>query len=215
VTAGPEPYTPANVRRLPPPGSRKYAAILDTAEERFGSLGFKKASVDDIAAAAGVSRPLVYRYFTSKEELYEVVVDRVISEWCDAVKAQAAVAAPTAAHRLKLVMHASIGFARSRPALHQLLALESQAMLYAYSDVLTRGTETLTTVITDILQQGARDGEIRQDVAVPHMALLLVEVCQAFANRIMSGADVADAPGLLTDVVDAALFGVVTAGRGT
>jgi AcrR family transcriptional regulator len=209
VTSSLEPRVGPNVRRLPPEGSLKYAALLDAAEERFGAVGFKKANVDDIAAAAGISKPLIYRYFSTKEELYEVVVDRIVTEWCDVVTAQAARATPTAGHSLRLVLTASVEFARSRPVLRGLLAREGQLMLSDYSDVLVRGTATLRAVITAILERGVRDDEIRADLGVQHMAIFLTEVCEAFANRLIAGTDDAGDAGLLEAVVETALYGVV------
>ena len=202
-----EPIGPT-VRRLPPAGSRKVRALLDAAEERFGELGFKKANVDGIAAQAGVSKPLIYRYYSSKEELYEVVVDRIVTEWCDAVTEAAAQATPSAPHSLRLVLRASLDFASSRPVLRGLLARESQLMLHGYSDVLVRGTETLRAVITDVLARGMGNGEIREDIALDHMAVVLTEVCEAFANRLIAGEPDAADPRLLDAVVETVLYGV-------
>jgi len=94
-------------RREPPQDSRKYRAILDTAEAIFGTQGFRKASVDEIAAQAQVSKPLIYRYFRSKKHLFELVVDRVITEWTDVIAAEGARVTPSAAHTLRLVVRAS------------------------------------------------------------------------------------------------------------
>ena len=69
------------------PPSPKALAILDAAEAHFGELGFQKANVDAIAASAGASKPLVYRYFRSKRQLFLAVVERVIGEWCDVIVA--------------------------------------------------------------------------------------------------------------------------------
>lgn len=42
----------------------------------FAELGFDGASVEEIAARAGVSKPVVYEHFGGKEGLYAVIVDR-------------------------------------------------------------------------------------------------------------------------------------------
>ena len=202
-----------NVRRLPPEGSRKYRALIEAAEERFGAVGFKKANVDEIAARAGVSKPLIYRYFPSKEALYEVVVERIVTQWCDAVTGAARRSTPSTAHTLRSILEASLGFARSRPVLRGLLARESQLMLYGYSDVLVRGTATLRRVFTETLEDGARSGEIREDLDLAHMALVLTEVCEAFANRLIAGAPDAGDPALLDAVIETVLYGVVATRR--
>ncbi len=61
-------------RRLPRPERREQ--ILEAATEAFARTGFRATSLDDIAVAAGVSRPILYRHFDSKAELYRGVLDR-------------------------------------------------------------------------------------------------------------------------------------------
>ncbi|TCN30681.1 TetR family transcriptional regulator [Kribbella orskensis] len=51
--------------------------ILAAATEAFVRSGFVATSLDDIAAAAGVTRAIVYRHFDSKNELYQSVLDRM------------------------------------------------------------------------------------------------------------------------------------------
>jgi len=50
--------------------------ILDVASEHFGTHGFAATSVAAIADRAGISKPLIYNYFGSKEGLYEACLDR-------------------------------------------------------------------------------------------------------------------------------------------
>jgi AcrR family transcriptional regulator len=46
------------------------AQILRVAEQVFSQRGYQGTSLEDIAASAGVTRPLIYNYFTDKDELY-------------------------------------------------------------------------------------------------------------------------------------------------
>jgi AcrR family transcriptional regulator len=50
--------------------------ILTVARRLFGESGFASTSVADIADAAGISKPLIYNYFGSKEGLYAVCVQQ-------------------------------------------------------------------------------------------------------------------------------------------
>jgi AcrR family transcriptional regulator len=49
------------------PERDRHGEILDAAFTRFSQYGFRNTSIDDIARAAGISRPLVYQYFANKE----------------------------------------------------------------------------------------------------------------------------------------------------
>jgi len=50
--------------------------IIATAVRVFAERGIEGTSVEELAANAGVSKPLIYEHFGSKEGLYAVVVDR-------------------------------------------------------------------------------------------------------------------------------------------
>jgi TetR/AcrR family transcriptional regulator len=59
-------------------------AILSAAEAEFAEQGFGGATMAAIAARAGVPKPNVYYYFSTKERLYRAVVERVLNEWLEA-----------------------------------------------------------------------------------------------------------------------------------
>ena len=50
--------------------------LISVGRQAFAELGFDGSSVEEIAARAGVSKPVVYEHFGGKEGLYAVVVDR-------------------------------------------------------------------------------------------------------------------------------------------
>lgn len=50
--------------------------ILDTALRLFGEKGYEKTSIADIAKAMGVAQGLCYRYFPSKEALFDTVLEQ-------------------------------------------------------------------------------------------------------------------------------------------
>ena len=51
--------------------------ILDVALEVFGRAGFDGASMNDVADAAGVTKPVLYQHFDSKRELYRALLEEV------------------------------------------------------------------------------------------------------------------------------------------
>ena len=58
------------------PRAEREARMLDAAGTAFARHGFHGASMDDIAAASGISKPMLYNYFGSKEGLYSEYVSR-------------------------------------------------------------------------------------------------------------------------------------------
>jgi len=50
--------------------------LLSVGKELFANRGYEAVTVEEIAAAAEVSKPVVYEHFGGKEGLYAVIVDR-------------------------------------------------------------------------------------------------------------------------------------------
>ncbi|MEL6792199.1 MAG: helix-turn-helix domain-containing protein [Pseudomonadota bacterium] len=89
--------------------SDRRARILESAVGVFGRYGFKRCSMEDIAEAAGMSRPALYQHFKNKTEIF-----RAGSEWAqnsavDAAAVIAAAPAMTLAERLGAMLMAYKG----------------------------------------------------------------------------------------------------------
>jgi AcrR family transcriptional regulator len=54
--------------------------VLDAATKEFAAKGLHGASTDDIARAAGISQPYLFRLFRTKKELYLATTERSIAE---------------------------------------------------------------------------------------------------------------------------------------
>ena len=185
---------PAKFEDSRPPSQKtdrgnRQTAILDAAEAVFGAQGFQKTTMNDIAVAANVSRPLLYRYFRDKEGILDTVVERVVREWNEVLVAEAARTTPGTAHTVRLVLLASLNFARSREVLHGLLARESRLALADYSDVIDRGNDMLRGLIREILGAGVRRGDVRADLDLDDLAHVVSEVFLAYADHIVQGED--------------------------
>ena len=61
-------------RRLPP--AERRATVLDAAGRLFGAHGYDATRLEEIAAAAGVTKPILYRHFASKQDLYLALLAR-------------------------------------------------------------------------------------------------------------------------------------------
>jgi AcrR family transcriptional regulator len=70
----------ATVRKLPYKprlkGPERRARIEDAAAPLFAERGYAETSLEDVAAAAGVSRPVIYDHFESKRDLHEALLER-------------------------------------------------------------------------------------------------------------------------------------------
>src|SRR5438874_13507136 len=64
---------PGGKRRMRGPERR--AQLLVVARRVFGRAGFHGVSMDEVAKEAGVTKPILYDHFNSKEELYVALLD--------------------------------------------------------------------------------------------------------------------------------------------
>lgn len=136
----------------------KREAVLRTAVMLFNEKGFQATSLDDVAKALNVTKPTIYHYFSSKDEILFECVRRGVESIRDA-GANVEKRGGSGLERLKahmhnyaLVMTSDFGMCVTRTADHE-LSKESRARFRA----LKRETDvTMRRVIED----GMRDGSI-------------------------------------------------------
>lgn len=75
ASAVPTPAIPTTSGPLP--RAERQAVILRGAAAAFARAGYAATSMKEIAAASGITKLIVYRHFTSKEELYRAVLQQV------------------------------------------------------------------------------------------------------------------------------------------
>jgi AcrR family transcriptional regulator len=91
--------TVTSLTRHPPlrrkvPRQVREQQMLAVAERAFAQRGFHGASVDAIAEGVGVTKPMVYAYFGSKEGLYRACMARARERLFDTLRENVDVAAP-------------------------------------------------------------------------------------------------------------------------
>ena len=112
------------VRVIAPRGERR-ERILASATSLFEENGFHGAGIDDIAAAAGVTGPAIYRHFKNKDAVLVALFDRLaerLGSILETVAAEAGTAA-SGGHRAAL---------ETLVRLHVRLAFEDRALIVVY-----------------------------------------------------------------------------------
>jgi AcrR family transcriptional regulator len=61
--------------------------LLELAEELFAERGYARASMDELARRAGVTKPVIYELFASKDGLFGACVDRSIERLAEEIAA--------------------------------------------------------------------------------------------------------------------------------
>ncbi len=68
------------------PAAERRRQLLEVALSKFSATGFHETSMNDLAAAAGVTKPVFYQYFPSKNALYLELVADVSSRLIDTIR---------------------------------------------------------------------------------------------------------------------------------
>ncbi len=66
---------------------RNRAAILEAALEVFSKAGFRGATLDQIASAAGLSKPNLLYYYASKEAIHSELLAGLMQNWLEPLEA--------------------------------------------------------------------------------------------------------------------------------
>jgi AcrR family transcriptional regulator len=59
--------------------------LLEVAREIFAERGYQATTMDDLATAAGFTKPILYQHFASKESLYDEIVETTAAQLIDAL----------------------------------------------------------------------------------------------------------------------------------
>jgi AcrR family transcriptional regulator len=105
--------------------SERREQLIDVARALFAERGLEGTSVEEIAAHAGVSKPVIYEHFGGKEGLYAVVVDREVRTLHDAIRA--AITTPDASPRalIELGTLALLDYIDDRPNGFRIISRDS------------------------------------------------------------------------------------------
>lgn len=141
-------------------GPRAREAILDAARRQFLELGYRRASIESISTAAGISRPTVYAHFASKQEVFRTIVAELHEERVSAM-ADAVAPGATIADQLYAVLAARfvpfVALTASSPHGAELLDENSRIC----GDITRDSRERSTRLLRELLLGADRAGTIR------------------------------------------------------
>jgi TetR/AcrR family transcriptional regulator len=96
--------------------------IVAAALEVFSAHGFRGATIDQIAAEAGMSKPNLLYHFRRKEDIYHAVLAHTLDAWLEPLEALDAAGEPLS--ELRAYLHRKLELSRQNPKASRLFANE-------------------------------------------------------------------------------------------
>lgn len=171
--------------------------MLDAAVQMFSVNGYHETSMDAIAAEAQISKPMLYLYYGSKEDLFGACLNREMSRFIDVLRAGIDLnQSPKDLLRNTIVSFLRyIDENRASWIVMYTQAVSSQA----FAQAVRQGREQIIELVAGLVRAGTRSP--RSDAEIEMMAVALVGAGEAVATRLSAGdTDVDEAAELLINL---------------
>src|SRR5437762_12118353 len=99
------------------------AQLLEVGRAVFASHGYEATTLDEVARKAGVTKPIIYEHFGSKDGLYAAIVDREMDDLVRRVSVS--IAEGSARVRVEGAAAAFMSYTKDVPARFAALTLDS------------------------------------------------------------------------------------------
>jgi len=149
--------------------------IFGAAVEEFADQGYKNASMNTLARAAGVSKGSIFQYFRNKESLFDFVLSAAtdkVKHYLRAVRDDSA--GQDFFSRIKNLLHAGFRFIRKHPHLARIYfhVLQSGDAPYGTKKLMALHRKA-QGFLEDIVREGIERCELRADIDIKKTVYLL------------------------------------------
>lgn len=136
--------------------------ILDAAERSFIEKGYDQTSLQDIITATGLSKGAIYHHFTSKEDIFYYVCDRIGQRNAEVLSKVRDDPALNGLDKLRAIFKASLQPERQAKMFCMMPYLMDNAKFLA-TEMRTIFEEVVPGFVEPIIRQGVADGSIHTD----------------------------------------------------
>jgi AcrR family transcriptional regulator len=172
--------------------------MLDAAVEMFSRNGYHETSMDAIAAEAEISKPMLYLYYGSKEELFGACLNRELGRFIEAVRAEVDLKQSPKDLLRSTILSFMTYIDENRASWIVLYQQATSSQMYSHT--VREGRERIIDLVGRMLSAGTRNPGPDTDFHM--MAVALVGAGEAVANRVSTGeAGVNDATELLINMM--------------
>lgn len=142
------------------PAARRRRQLLAVAVVRFAAKGYHATSMEEIADAAGVTKPVLYQHFGSKRHLYLELLDDMGRDLLEAIgKATATAAGPRL--QVEAGMEAYVRFMVERPQAFPLLFGSGARRDPEFADAVRTVERTIADAVASLIEAEVDDAHRR------------------------------------------------------
>jgi len=187
------------------PAARRRRQLLEVARRVFAERGFHDASMNDIAIAAGVTKPVLYQHFASKRELFAELLRDVGRDLQDAIT-KAVTAAETPRQMVELGFSAYFAFVDEHRNAFQLFYGGSMARDTEFAEVVSQTESAVAGLVAGLIEIDGLSDSQRQ--VLGHGIVGMIEGASIHWLRSSSDADPETLAQQLADLAWRGLRGV-------
>lgn len=162
----------------------KEDAIIEAALRVIKQKGFHKARMADIARKAGISYGLVYHYFTTKEELFETLLER----WWEglfSLMAQISAAAVDVQEKLRRIIHYFLSTYQDHPDLVNIFITEISRSTANLTRKRLERFKGFITLTESMIAQGQDRGVLRNDIKARYLTYVFLGSLETFVSAMV------------------------------
>ncbi len=167
---------------------RKY--ILEKAKQILSKKGFKNTTMDEIAEVSDISKPTLYKYFSSKEELFIQVLTEINSE-VDKIVLGIIDMEDDIFDNLNTIVLKTMEFLMKNKAIMKMALFESREFIKQTKDrnshikKFIKNRQQRKEFLEKLLLKGQKDGKVRDDLTPEILSIMMLGIMKEISFEII------------------------------
>jgi AcrR family transcriptional regulator len=155
--------------------------LIAAAARVFERRGYAEATLDDVAAEAGVSKPTVYQYVSSKQRLLEIIVEQAIYPLREGID-QIVQSTASTGDKLEAYVRLHVNAAARYQAYYLVLMADQHQLSPQGLRNYQSWARQVNHSAAQLLRQGVDEGLVRPDIDIPIAVNLLNSALTSIAR---------------------------------
>lgn len=153
---------------------QKRQEILKAAAIVFAKSGFQKTLVQDIAGQAGIGKGTIYRYFSSKDDLYFSILDQAVQDLLSCLTRVLKDKTPPVQKLRKMMLAMADLFLKNRNLIKLIVETDARD-LHKRHKYIHLQNKKIIDIIAEVIEKGIKEGHfIRENPRLMAMQLAVM-----------------------------------------